>query len=154
MKRGRLLTEAGQKADRKAEGIIMPIHVVWGDEARSVVVITFDGVWTWEDFRQMQAKLDEMSSVLIHARYDAIVDATNAAVPPIGALSKFGNAAREAPPELKLVIIAGVNVLIRALIEIVRKISPKAGNTWRLANNVDDAWKIIAQSRAKSRQES
>jgi hypothetical protein len=104
----------------------MSIEVSWGDAEQTIILMKYEDAWTWEDFHNAGMAMDAL----------------------------LGGAVRNTRPNVKSTIIAGSDLYTRSLIEMFRKMNPKAAETWITARSTDEARAIIDRSRAKSRQES
>lgn len=106
----------------------MPITYHWNSEAKYLMVITFDGTWTWDDFHNQIKDIHKEIEIVSHTA-DMLL--WHKVAQPLGnPLIHFNSAARQQPANTGMVIVvappynsAAISFLL-SLSSIVRKIYP------------------------------
>jgi hypothetical protein len=129
----------------------MPIQIEWFNEEKTILLETFTGEWTVEDYRQL---IDDAAVLLgtVHHNVHIIADATDAGLRLPNNLLGGGMtyAIRHIPPNQGITVFIGVNGITQTLIGIARKISPKVSQTTFTATTLEEAQRIIANHIAKT----
>jgi hypothetical protein len=127
----------------------MPIHLVWDDEALSIVRWDVDGAWSWEDVYNATLKGAEMARNRPH-RVDFIINLQKSGPIPMGSpLSQTRSLTRYAPPNWGVTVYTPMNAFVRALHGVFVKVYPDVGSRQLVAVSLEQARQLIADSRAK-----
>ena len=95
----------------------MPVSVQYESH---LIIWTFVGSWTWDEYRAYQAESDNFvnaSDQLV----DMIIDMSNSTVLPQNILTNAGSAARSAPLNTGTVVFVSSNDVIRTFFAIFAK---------------------------------
>jgi hypothetical protein len=126
----------------------MPIQVKWDDESKTIIHVSVDGDWTWEEFYQ---SFDQGKTLLesVNHKVDFVVHMENAKTMPLGALNHGRKIMTMDHPNRGLTVYTGETGLMKALIQIGRRMEPEAVAKYdhTFAVTDDDARKIIGERR-------
>src|SRR5262245_50437159 len=128
----------------------MPIQVNWDDESKTIIHVNVEGDWTWDEFYQ---SLDQGGALLDSAnhRVDFIVHMENSKTMPMGALNHGRKIMTMDHPNRGLTVYTGDTGLMKALLQIGRRMEPEAVEKYDHAFTPtdEDARKIILERREK-----
>ena|SRR6266496_6255993 len=116
----------------------MSISVVWDNSDQTILRWDFSGHWDWKAFLTAQQQtIDFMKGVsqTVHV----IVDASQSPRLPAGALGYFHNFRRSETPNTGLVVLVGMNALVKAAVTMFLRIFPSDWGTVIFARTVQEA---------------
>ena len=120
----------------------MPVHVSWGNDAKTYVVFEFDGDWTWEEYYKGRKKGIEFADQVPHV-VNLIVDYTNSSMFPRNMLSHFGSSMDHNPKEFDIAVIVSESAFVVAMLNVLSKI--RKNGKFRVAKTRAEGVKIIEE---------
>jgi hypothetical protein len=124
----------------------MPIHVVWYDETKTIIVWEFDGAWEWQDYHAAINTAVVMIKSVNHV-VDSIMDVRrNRSLPP-NALKEGKRWFVVAPSNFGVTVVAGGSGLIRGIATTIGAVYKQFSERILIAATVDDAVKIINEKK-------
>ncbi len=128
----------------------MPIALNWFDDKNTVLLYSFEGSWTWEEFHELDDPVWNLIAKVDY-RIDLLIDWTQSAGFPLGIMASMHRAGENVIPQTDgLTISIGGPYLIKIMFGIFRRTYPKAAASYRLVDSVDDAIKLLEQERGTS----
>ena len=128
----------------------MSIVLNWFDEKNTVLLYTFEGSWTWEEFHELDDPVWELVATVGY-RIDLIIDWTRSAGFPLGIMSSMHRAGENVIPQTDgLTISIGGPYLIKIMLGIFRRTYPKAAGAYRLVDSLDEAITLLEQERGEA----
>lgn len=127
----------------------MAIELYWDNDEQTVMLLEFEGQWTWDDLFETLAKAKKVSD---KADYEigAIVNVTGGVRFPGGTLlnvQSFENAKKllsMSGGSTGPVVIAGTNPMMRTAFETMARISPQATGSIHFSPSLDAARAYLA----------
>lgn len=125
----------------------MPIETTWLDNTHRVILFTFSGRWTWDEFFEADEVAGQMAAGQEHM-VDAIFDFAAAPMLPDRALTSSLNAARRssALKNQGLTVVINANRVVAVFLRAIETLAP--GNVTS-AEDLEAAQERIAQERAR-----
>jgi hypothetical protein len=125
----------------------MPITVQWDNEAKTIVLWTFEGRWSWDEFRAQQAASVALLSSVSH-RVHVIADLSQSSQIPRDAFSNYQvSETASAPNRGRTVVVAPQNIFVQTAIATYNKI---VNPTFLLADSVGEARALLAKENVSS----
>jgi hypothetical protein len=125
----------------------MSIRVAWDQSEhvpeKTVIYWTFDGSWDWNDFSDADKLAYDMAISTAETVHSIIDFRASPKIPSTGAIGYFKRSITKAPPNRGKIVIVGASLMIRALEGILRSLAPKDSYKYRMADNLDDAYRIL-----------
>lgn len=128
----------------------MPVSVEWDDNLPDVMVMTFVSPWTWEEYYITDDKFSDMLAEPAPKRVDVIVNFTAGTVVPAGVFSHFQRSSQTTHPSIHMIIIVGVNDLLRSVLSVICRLFPHIKRRLKFASSIDDARASISASRSEA----
>ena len=118
----------------------MPITCKWFDKEQTIILNTYDGAWTLEEFHQSIEENRRLSKGITH-RFVSIGDFRTSSTPPRNLISASSNVSRDWNPNYVGSILVRPGMLIEMLNKAMRAISStKLSNSASIvADSLDDA---------------
>ncbi|MFN8374528.1 MAG: hypothetical protein U0694_16825 [Anaerolineae bacterium] len=126
----------------------MSINSVWDNNEHSVLRVTFENSWTWEELDVAVAELhSEMSTV--HHQVDTIVDMRASDIFPEGAFWRFHKLASIKHHNRGRIIIVSSNNFVRTLMDALRRLARDLfdAETFVLVSTVEEARAVLFRQR-------
>ena len=102
----------------------MPISYKWYNSDKTVILLTLERNWTWDDYLYVQESLFGMiDSVETVVHY--LLDVRSSRGLPLGALNKLPAIFSKTHPRRGKTIVLGANATIRNVWELLRKVIPQ-----------------------------
>lgn len=122
----------------------MPIIITWYDETERVIVQTFKGAWTLEEYYR---SLAEMNAMYAHRPYivHVIGDFTEAQMAPTNLLSVRGAVEAQTPDNRGLGILVQPGRFIEILLTMVSSLAPRFSKDLHVVATMDEALALIAR---------
>ena len=99
----------------------MGIQIAWADETQTVILETFQGNWTWEEFYDMSQQAFTMIRSVNHIVH-IFSDFRNSGTLPVGgAITHAGNVLTDMPANWGLLVIINQNLLINIMVSVFAK---------------------------------
>lgn len=130
----------------------MPIHMVWDDEAHTILHHIYDGEWTPDELHRAVDLNYELQATVAHP-VDVISDFTNNKTYHVP-LTISRHMEQRVPPNQRLIVIVAVQRGLQMSTEAVRKLAPKTTANFRTADTLDEARVIIQDFRDQHADES
>ena len=116
----------------------MPIEVRWGDEAHNYIYYRLIDPWDWDHYQAMcpnwRHLADEADGTVC-----TIVDFTETAHLPRGVLVHLQKFVVNPHPNNGVIVMVGANPLIRAIINTMQRLYPKAAKSLTLVTTREEA---------------
>jgi len=101
----------------------MAILVAWENEAHKTIVVTYERIWTWEDFATSKVQIDTLLNSVKHT-VNIISDSRQSAGLPGGnAVGVLSRSFQTAPDNIGIVAVLGANPFFKALLQILQTVS-------------------------------
>ena len=127
----------------------MGIEVVWDNEEKTIIRYDYGSAWTWEDYWAASQSAREMLKTVAY-EVDIIANFEAGMRPPLSAISHFKQSLDTTPENLGVVVVAGRDDLLKALVSIFNKIYDQFRLTVLIASSLDEARAILAERRARN----
>jgi hypothetical protein len=126
----------------------MAIQVAWGNLERTVVLYSFDGAWTWQEFYAAIDIARRLARTVNHPVKE-IVDMTNAddipsfVTVPLNAMNNMKMLIHNMHSNECEVFVVGIKPLVKALWETFRAVSsPRLATNVCFVKTLDDAYRL------------
>ena len=118
----------------------MAILVGWESEAQKTILVTYERLWTWEDFAASKVQIDTLLNSVDHT-VNIISDSRQSSGLPRGnALSVMSRSFQSAPDNIGLVVVLGANPFFKSLLQILQTVSlNRAAKNIRFVKSEEDA---------------
>jgi hypothetical protein len=125
----------------------MGILVEWENETHKTILVTYERIWTWEDFASSKVQIDTRLNSVPHT-VNIISDSRQSAGLPNGnALSVLSRSFQSAPSNIGLVVVLGANPFFKALLQILQTVSlNRAAKNIRFVKSEEDAKMAIIRA--------
>lgn len=123
----------------------------WENDEKTIVRWTFEGVWTWGDFRVAQAELHNMIRYLGY-QVDVIADMRRSPALPRDTFHNFKSAELKALPNRDRVVLVGGSFLVRGMASTFNQVFRNRPTRFLLADTVEEAQSMLAQPRHAGQQ--
>jgi hypothetical protein len=121
----------------------MPIHNVWGNEAKTIIQQTFVDPWTWGELSDATCEAADMMRSFAHP-IDLLLDLRKGTHIPPNALSKPMSVAKEYPSNWRLMIVVADNYLVKSLVSSIRRLFRKPFEQKLYhCTTLDEAYQVI-----------
>ena len=127
----------------------MKIHYRWEDEDQTLMLVSLEEGWTWEEYYAVVQQLATTIRRLGHP-VDAIVK-NSARIPfPTGsALSHLRQIMRLVPDNIGVIVLVSSNPFVKTINQVLFQLLPTTREIAELADTEDEARTIIAERRAR-----
>ena len=125
----------------------MPVHVTWGNDAKTFVIFAFEGNWTWEDYYQGRKRGIELGNEVPHV-VNLIVDYSKSSMFPRNMLSHFGSSIDHNPKDFDICVIVTQSAFVNALVNALSKYKKKF--KFRVMRTREDALKFFVDYDAQA----
>ncbi|MBC8171272.1 MAG: hypothetical protein H7X77_06355 [Anaerolineae bacterium] len=128
----------------------MGIQLKWTDETKTVILQTFEGKWTWEDFYKVNQQAFAMIHTVSH-KVDIFSDfRTSGPLPVGGAITHARNALKEMPDNWGMLVIINDGVLINVMVSAFTTMFRNSmGKKTLLARTLEEAHQLVQSSSDK-----
>ena len=118
----------------------MAILVGWENEAHKTIVVTYERIWTWEDFASSKVQIDALLNSVDHVVNIMSDSRESAGLPGGNALAVLSRSFQSAPSNVGMVVVLGANPFFKALLQILQTVSlNRAAKNIRFAKSEEDA---------------
>ncbi|HEX2620856.1 MAG TPA: hypothetical protein VHL11_11930, partial [Phototrophicaceae bacterium] len=124
----------------------MPIHHHWDDEDHTILIYTYEGNWTLEEYH----KAVDLNYDLVNGEphpVDLILDFTKSGSGATQLLSAARHAERKVAPNQRLFVSVKIPGFVRAVAEMALKFVPSLREKMRNASTLEEARMIIKHYR-------
>ncbi|RMG85186.1 MAG: hypothetical protein D6712_09930 [Chloroflexi bacterium] len=119
----------------------MPIDVRWYDDQQTILHMSENGAWTWDDFYAARQQADEMLKQVAYKAH-VIIEATHGNIPS-NAMTHF-RASRMS--NHGLTVLVGPRAFSRIMYNVYLRIAGKQHEaSFRMASTIEEALDIIAE---------
>lgn len=126
----------------------MPILTYWEDDTKRILREDFIGQWTVDDILHMVAQSRQMVSSVDYP-VDTIVDVSRSLTNPAKIFMLPNSKIREiralTPPNQRLVLVMGMNVVWASIVKLLIRIASFADNTVHPVTSLEEAYAVIHQ---------
>ncbi len=130
----------------------MGINICWEDEDKSIILMTYERPWTWNDFYAAYAEMDVMLQDVTSAVY-IVIDIRKGGFPPSGASYHFKRVTQNRHPHVMKVVFVGLPLVIRSFLSVVstayRGKEKFETSLFMFAGTVEEAKAVLARQRMK-----
>ena len=116
----------------------------WDNPERTVIRVTFEGVWGTDDIYRMINKGVSMLESVDHP-VDSIFDFSQSTFSPKNLLSTAETMENALKENHRLAIIVKANVYIRSILKVARIFAPKSLANMHFVDNIDQAYDFISK---------
>ena len=122
----------------------MPITVTWDNPEQTIIRLTFEGRWTWDEHR---ATANQISDLLrdVNAPVDLIVDFQSTHVPDNAIRYTEAGIAFFWHPQTRMTVLVGVQGFIRTLLMLFIQTYPQRAQQFFFAGTVEHAYDVLAR---------
>lgn len=125
----------------------MSVRVVWDNDQKTIVRYVFEGKWTWDELYPAYNQAIEMEKAQPH-RVHAILDMRKAIGVPANVLTHLKHISDKQPDNIGLSIVVTSSSFVHSLYQIAIKFYNKIDYYFRVAETLDEAYKMIAKVEA------
>jgi hypothetical protein len=126
----------------------MGISAQWDNEEKTVILVTFEAEWTWDDVIAIDAQATAMYDSVGH-QVDLIADLRENKLVVSGILSYARSLlTTNWHPLVGIVIVVGISSQVRALFDAAAAVTGKRWERVRFVNSLEEARGLIAQNHA------
>jgi hypothetical protein len=122
----------------------VPVSMDWDNPERTIIRVTFEGVWGADDIYRMINKGVSMLETVDHP-VDSIFDFTNSTFSPKNLLSTAEKMENELKTNHRLAILVKANIYIKSLLKVARVFAPQALANLHFVGTIDQAYAIISE---------
>jgi hypothetical protein len=116
----------------------MPVTLEWLDDGQQVLLYTYTGRWTWDEYHAIITETHRRLAGITHPVY-AILDFTAASLIPSGSfVAHLSNGGRRLPDQLGFTVLAGSG-LIFCVVERVLAALPGRQREFVIVATLDEA---------------
>ena len=122
----------------------MGISVKWQNDDKQTLLVSYDPVWTWDDFAASKVEIDSHLNSVTH-KVNIISDSRQSSGLPRGnALAVLSRSFQSAPGNIGMVVVLGANPFFKSLLQILQTVSlNRAAKNIRFVKNEDAARSIL-----------
>lgn len=126
----------------------MPISITWDDEAQSVLRLTYESRWTWDEFYEA---FRLSGRYLRSADYEVSVinDVSGDTQPPQNLMGNLQTCLESLAPNVGLIVFVGDDLYAAAVVEVMRGMYPLHTGNWHATETLDDARALIYEWRVQ-----
>lgn len=126
----------------------MSITVTWGNSAKTVFIVCFEGRWTWDEYHRAIDELTQLVQEIDHSYY-IIADFRNSMTVPKGALANIKSRHATASEKYTGTVLVGASGFVSQLINLVNIINPMLlDGHYHTASSIDAAFELIGYKQA------
>ncbi len=122
----------------------MPVSMDWDNPEKTIIRVTFEGVWDVSDIQRMITKGVSMLESVDH-KVDSIFDFTHSHFSPRNLISTLDRMESTHHRNERLVVIVNANVYIRSMAKVGQALAPKTFAHMHFANGLNQAYAIVQQ---------
>ncbi|GAB4512452.1 MAG: hypothetical protein OHK0046_11980 [Anaerolineae bacterium] len=122
----------------------MGIRVVWDNPEKTTLRQVFSGRWELDDLYQCADKTHRLISSLEHPVH-VIMDLTDSQA-PTNMLSAVRYLESRVAPNQGIVVMVGADDFMASMLEVARRIAPRATANGHWADNLEDARRVISEN--------
>jgi hypothetical protein len=123
----------------------MPVTVEWYNPEHNIIHFQFIAPWTWTDYGEADHHAREMMDTVQH-KVEFILNFERMRHLPSNSFLHLRRAANDVHRNQGMIVIIGVNVLVRTLGNVMEAVYPRIAKDRRLAADLQEAEHIIAET--------
>jgi len=129
----------------------MPITLSWFDDKHSIILCTFEGQWTWQEYTYLEKNIWDFIENADY-RIDILADWSLSAGFPLGLMDIIHRIGENRVPEQtkSMVVNISQSPMLKILIGAFRRLYSKEAKFYQLAGTLDDAIKLLEQDRGEA----
>jgi hypothetical protein len=129
---------------------VVEITVEWDDAGETVLLYTVTGVWTWQEFYAARDRGRELVEKAGRSTVNSIIDMSKGSLFPQNALRHFRRLPDESQSQFEfgLVVIVEDNPFVEILIDMMRRLNPKAMRNFYRERTLEGARDRLARLQA------
>jgi hypothetical protein len=127
---------------------MMPVRVEWYDEAKTTVLYTIEGKWTWDELYPEYEKAIAMEKAQSH-RVDVLIDMRECRYFPMNLLTHVQHISDKQPDNIGLSIIVSPNRFLNTLYDAGSRFHPNIKRYFVITSTMEQALSLLQQERAK-----
>jgi hypothetical protein len=127
----------------------MAVQIMWDNPEKTIVRYNFEGRWTWDEFYPVYKEALAMELSVPH-RVDVIVDLQNARLFPDNLLTHMKGISDKQPPNIGVSVLVTKHRFVHSMYNIGIKFYGKIKHYFRLAETLEDAYKMIEEERQQA----
>ena len=121
----------------------MSILVKWENEAHKTIVVTYERLWTWDDFAASKVQIDDFLNSVDYTVNIMSDSRQSNGIPRGNALAVLSRSFQSAPTNIGMVVVLGANPFFKALLQILQTVSlNRAAKNIRFVKTEEDAQKL------------
>ncbi|NWF68214.1 MAG: hypothetical protein HXY40_03940 [Chloroflexi bacterium] len=127
----------------------MGIQIQWDNNEKTILLVTFEAEWTWEDLVVIDAHATALYSTVPHI-VDIVADVRHNRLILSGVLS-YVRSLLILPwnPRAGMAVVVGANTRLRTLFEAAARLADKPLTRIGFADSLEEARTLIAAARAQ-----
>lgn len=124
----------------------MGINSSWDNDEKTIILMEFEGQWTWTDVQNVGTRHNQMIDEVTHP-VDFIVDFSKSQHVPPGFLQHTRRVLSGAHPRSRAVILVGMNPLMRAGFDMMFRTYSLLlrSRMFKMAKSVDEARQLLSK---------
>jgi len=126
----------------------MAIEVAWGNPEKTIILQTYDGKWTWDEFFQAsEVETGHLMDSVTHT-VDVITDYTDSVSMPSSATLRFGriyNLPIFRHENAGKLILVGPNYLIQVMVDLFQRMYPDTNIQIFTVNTIEEAHGLLEE---------
>jgi hypothetical protein len=126
----------------------MSIHIEWHDEGQTILIQTYKGDWTINDYIDVVNRTFNLIDPLSHP-VDVIADMTCSGRNPVHFISAGPYIRNKISPNQHMIVVVGANEFIRKMGVIAQRMAPHVVRNMHFVNTLDEAFLHIDYYQAR-----
>jgi hypothetical protein len=126
----------------------MSIQVAWGNDEQTIIAITYQQPWDWQEFEAAATKITALLDS-VQQPVDLIFDVREGGRPPRGAIDRFRRTLKADHPNTRLVIFIGGQLIITSFLQTIFRVYGHffQSSRIRFVDSKEEAYALSAQGR-------
>lgn len=121
----------------------MPIQVIWDNEDKTIIRVTFPEKWTWDEFQEIDYRVETMIDRLQHkVVYLADISATQS-VPKGLKLDVVRYVLDFNHENSDLLVVVGMNKMVKAMFDIVTLALGHLATNIKTADTLEEGYQLL-----------
>lgn len=125
----------------------MPVTIDWHDDTQTILHYHFTSPWTWEEYRAAIEQAWALAESVDHPT-DTITDMRHSRAVPDNLFRNIRQSMVEIPDSTQTIVLVGTNMLVEAMLGIMRRLYPQQMGKFFTADSIEEARALIAERRA------
>lgn len=124
----------------------MPIDIEWYNEAKTIILQTFDGEFSVEELSKVAVESAAMVTSVSHT-VDQIVDFRKVNFRNANLIGAMRTVDRKTPDNQGCVVLVGVNPYLARMLGMAQRIAPRSSRNLQVAKDIEEAVNLITRLR-------